>query len=153
MAEITPPVADRMNTSSGHLSVYVEGAHATEVRFLFERQPRRLGISVLVSFAIDVGIIALMVFLGRLPVAKTRFSLLQDQLSNQIVWLNEPGPGGGGGGGGNKMEEPPRKVELPGRDKITVPVKKPAGARTAEGTEARARPGPTAEHSRADHGR
>ena len=39
-------------------------------------------------------------------------------------WLTEPGPGGGGGGGGNKMQEPARKAELPGKDKITVPVVK-----------------------------
>ncbi len=35
-----------------------------------------------------------------------------------------PGPGGGGGGGGNRMKEPPRKIEMPGKDKITVPAAK-----------------------------
>ena len=44
--------------------------------------------------------------------------------TKNIVWLTQPGPGGGGGGGGNKMKEPPRKAELPGKDKITVPVDK-----------------------------
>jgi hypothetical protein len=47
------------------------------------------------------------------------------ELNEHIVWLNEPGPGGGGGGGGNKMKEPPKVAELPGKDKITVPVEKP----------------------------
>src|SRR5439155_14765115 len=42
--------------------------------------------------------------------------------NSNIIWLNEPGPGGGGGGGGNRMKEPPRKAELPGKDTITVPV-------------------------------
>ena len=42
-----------------------------------------------------------------------------------IIWLNQPGPGGGGGGGGNRMPDPPRRAELPGKDKITVPVTKP----------------------------
>ena len=51
--------------------------------------------------------------------------MLPEPPSDQIVWLSEPGPGGGGGGGGNKMPEPPRKAELPGKDKITVPVEKP----------------------------
>ena len=41
---------------------------------------------------------------------------------HDIVWLNQPGPGGGGGGGGNRMQGPIRKAELPGKDKITVPV-------------------------------
>jgi periplasmic protein TonB len=40
----------------------------------------------------------------------------------ELVFLAEPGPGGGGGGGGNKSPEPPRRVELPGKDKMTVPV-------------------------------
>lgn len=42
--------------------------------------------------------------------------------SQRIVWLNQEGPGGGGGGGGNRMQAPPRKAELPGRDKVTVPA-------------------------------
>jgi len=43
-----------------------------------------------------------------------------------IVWLDQKGPGGGGGGGGNKMPDPPKKAELSGKEKITVPVAKPA---------------------------
>jgi protein TonB len=43
----------------------------------------------------------------------------------RLVWLSEPGPGGGGGGGGNHTLEPPRRVELPGRDARTVPAAKP----------------------------
>ena len=42
-----------------------------------------------------------------------------------IIWLNTPGPGGGGGGGGNKRPDPPQRAELPGKEKITVPVTKP----------------------------
>lgn len=48
-----------------------------------------------------------------------------DRAPSDIVWINQPGPGGGGGGGGNSTPEPPRKAELPGRDKVTVPVAKP----------------------------
>ncbi len=48
-----------------------------------------------------------------------------EQLITHMVWLAEPGPGGGGGGGGNQMKEPPRKVDLPGKDAISVPVAKP----------------------------
>ena len=42
-----------------------------------------------------------------------------------IIWRTEPGPGGGGGGGGNQMKEPPRKAELPGKEKLSVPVVRP----------------------------
>jgi protein TonB len=48
--------------------------------------------------------------------------------NREIVWLNIPGPGGGGGGGGTNTPAPPRKAELPGREKITVPVTKPLTA-------------------------
>jgi periplasmic protein TonB len=48
-----------------------------------------------------------------------------ERAPSDIVWINQAGPGGGGGGGGNRTPEPPRKAELPGRDKITVPVAKP----------------------------
>jgi TonB family protein len=51
--------------------------------------------------------------------------MLPDAPNNQIIWLSDPGPGGGGGGGGNRMKEPPRQAEDPGKDKITVPVEKP----------------------------
>jgi len=49
----------------------------------------------------------------------------QTSIPKDIIWLAQPGPGGGGGGGGNKMPEPPKKAELKGPEKITVPVTKP----------------------------
>ena len=48
-----------------------------------------------------------------------------ERLPDGIIWTQAVGPGGGGGGGGNRAPEPPRKAELPGRDKVTVPVAKP----------------------------
>lgn len=44
---------------------------------------------------------------------------------NQLVWLDQAGPGGGGGGGGNQSPDPPRKMETPGPDKLSIPVAKP----------------------------
>ena len=54
--------------------------------------------------------------------------MLPDTLPD-IVWLAEPGPGGGGGGGGNKSPEPPKKVELPGKQEVSVPKPPEAGRR------------------------
>src|SRR5678815_5362858 len=51
--------------------------------------------------------------------------MLIDRLPSQIVWIAEPGAGGGGGGGGKQQKEPIKKAELPGKEKITVPVAKP----------------------------
>ena len=68
--------------------------------------------------------------------------LLPEQPNKNIVWLSEPGPGGGGGGGGNRMKEPPRQAEMPGKDKITVPVSKPP---KMEMQEAKKEPDPVAQ--------
>ena len=45
-----------------------------------------------------------------------------DRLPDDIVWIAEEGPGGGGGGGGDNTPEPAKKVELPGKEKVSVPV-------------------------------
>lgn len=125
MAEAdSPPV--RANTSAGHLSVHVEGAHPAEVRFSFEQEPKRLGASMIASVGLQALTVALLVFSTRYhPQATSDVVAVAEKPNQNIVWLNVPGPGGGGGGGGNRMKEPPRKAELPGKDKITVPVTKP----------------------------
>jgi protein TonB len=126
MAETTPSVGARANVSAGHLSVHVEGAHAPETLFSLEQQSKRLGPAFLTSFLLQSSLILLVIVLGRYGFgqAVTPAALPEEPNSN-IVWLSQPGPGGGGGGGGNQMKEPPRQAELPGKDKITVPVSKP----------------------------
>lgn len=111
-------------TSAGHLSVRVEGLHADDVPFRFERQPRRMGLSFVASAAFDVLIAILVTVAARHTPAPTAASVstLPDA---RIVWLAEQGAGGGGGGGGNQMPEPPRQAQLPGKDRLTVPVEKP----------------------------
>ena len=126
MSEPSNTESVRVNASAGHLSVHVEGAHPPEVSFMFEQQPKRLGLSFAASAVLDVAFFMFLVFLSRLPITPvSTAALLPDQPNNGIIWLQQPGPGGGGGGGGNRMKEPPRKAELPGKDKITVPVAKP----------------------------
>jgi len=83
----------------------------------------RLGGAVGASVLTHAGLFLLFLFLiSRVHDAVTRAEPFE--LPN-VVWLDTKGPGGGGGGGGNKMPEPPRKIELPGKEKITVPVAKP----------------------------
>ena len=125
MVETTEPVAGGANTSAGHLSVHVEGLHPAEQRFLFEQQPKRMGLSILASAGFEALVVGLLILIARYAPTPTVSAFLPERLNTDIVWLAEPGPGGGGGGGGNKMEAPPRQAELPGKDKITVPVEKP----------------------------
>lgn len=84
---------------------------------------KRAGNATLLSAGLHVGFVLLaLLAIANPPQALTK---LADDLPSEIVWLDQPGPGGGGGGGGNEMPEPPRKAELDGADKITVPVEKP----------------------------
>jgi TonB family protein len=84
---------------------------------------KRAGNATLVSALIHGGFVLLVIVAIANPPAA--LSPTNNELPNDIVWLDTPGPGGGGGGGGNKMPDPPRKAELKGTDKITVPVEKP----------------------------
>ncbi len=99
---------DHVDLSTGHLSVRIDGR--PEVQFQFARQPGRLGLAVLASFAFQAGILALVIFVGRIGLQKVGL-LPQDPID--VVFLVQPGPGGGGGGGGNQMKEPPQKAEIP----------------------------------------
>ena len=126
--EDTPLTAEvRPSPLIGHLSVHVEGVSTVETPFLFEQQEKRIAPAAVASFAMHVVMVVgaiLLIKYGPRPVYNE--AVLPDRPNNSIIWLSEPGPGGGGGGGGNKMKEPPRQAELPGKDKITVPVEKPA---------------------------
>ncbi|HTG90132.1 MAG TPA: energy transducer TonB [Vicinamibacterales bacterium] len=97
-----------------------------EVHFLFEESRKRSTGALGVSLGIHFAFFALAVWLAMHPFVAPSPAQTHDKLSDQIVWLDVPGPGGGGGGGGNQKAEPVKKVELKGEDKITVPVvKKP----------------------------
>ena len=112
--------------SVGHLVVHLDDQHPAEVSFLFEQQrgrmPKAMGFSVL-SHAAFLVLAVLVVRYA--PRTFTPEDLQKFPIARDIIWLNQPGPGGGGGGVGNRSLTPPRKAELPGRDKLTVPVTKP----------------------------
>jgi protein TonB len=107
-----------------------EGA-SPNARFLTGQTPesdaraQRFGGAFGVSMMTHAAGLLLILFLLSLPTPapapKPPFAMPTD-----IVWLDQKGPGGGGGGGGNKMPDPPKKAELPGKEKITVPVAKAA---------------------------
>jgi TonB family protein len=104
--------------------MHIDVPHAKDVPFLLQRRQRRLpgalGVSLLTHVAM---FLATVVVIRSVPESTVRELLTPPNAD--IVWLETPGPGGGGGGGGNEMPEPPRKAELPGKDKISVPVTEP----------------------------
>jgi periplasmic protein TonB len=121
------PTADlRENSSAGHVSVHLDPSRSSDIPFLFEQQSQRVAPAALASLASHVAFVLAAILMIRYSAnTPTGQPVLPMQTPSGIIWLVQPGPGGGGGGGGNKMKEPPRKAELPGKDKITVPVSKP----------------------------
>ena len=115
--------------SAGHLSVRLDYLHPREQMFSFETRGQRTWGSMGVSVAFHTVAVVTVAFLSIwLPTLGDPIDLrdaVDNARTDHVVWLAEPGPGGGGGGGGNKSIEPPRPAELPGKDKITVPVMKP----------------------------
>jgi len=108
-------------TTSEHLTLRLDDGRPGEVRFMFEAPQKRLGGALGVSVLSHVGFVAFWLLIAWLIPDRVREAFLPVPLSRQIVWLAEPGPGGGGGGG-NRMPEPPKPAELPGREEVTVPV-------------------------------
>ncbi len=111
----------------GHLSVHLEHMHPGEVLFSFETQAPRMSSAMGFSGAFHaLGIILVLALAAWLP-ASGPLDLRNavDNINKDIIWTTAPGSGGGGGGGGNRMPEPPRTAELPGKEKLTVPVAKP----------------------------
>ena len=121
----SPPAPVEQKPGLGHLTVRPEGLGPAEVHFSFEQQQKRMGGAIGMSILTHVAMVLLFILVATLLPEPVRQAILPDRLPNEIVWLAEPGPGGGGGGGGNQMKEPPKKAELPGKDKISVPVVKP----------------------------
>ena len=119
MAETTPtrPVKDSRSAPL-HLS-----DRPVDLRFSFEGRQSSVGVGA--SVAAHIGLVIVLVLVMRFAPQPGMADFLPDAPVNDIVWLAVPGPGGGGGGGGNKAPEPPRKAEVVGKEKISVPVQKP----------------------------
>jgi TonB family protein len=116
MAKAAASQLDESRAAPLHLS-----DRPVELRFGFEQRKPGVGVGASIAAHITAALIVLLAI--RFAPRPAALELLPDQLPKSIVWLAEPGPGGGGGGGGNKRPEPPKPAELPGKEKITVPVK------------------------------
>jgi TonB family protein len=91
---------------------------------------QRSGRAFLVSLAAHTAMAALVVIATRSTRPSPQDTPTPSDAANiRMVWLTKPGPSGGGGSGGNEMKEPPRRVELPGHDALTVPAKPSLKAR------------------------
>jgi len=114
--------------SVGHVSVRLAHMHPKDVPFSFETQAPRMsgamGFSTVFHAIVVVAVLFIATYLPD-PAPLDLRQAFDDVPTNQIIFLNQPGPGGGGGGGGNQSIEPPRLAQDVGRDKLTVPVTKP----------------------------
>lgn len=91
-----------------------------DVAFDFEQ--RRLGGAFGASVATHIAMVVIAVLVLRFMPRMQVTEILPERLPNDIIWIAEEGPGGGGGGGGDNTPEPAKKVELPGKEKVSVPV-------------------------------
>jgi protein TonB len=115
----------REGMSWGHLAVDLHAEPTTYIPF--GRMQSRYGGALGLSFLTHVVLIVLAIVIAARPSSRVSpdGEPLPESFNKGIVWLAVPGPGGGGGGGGNRAPEPPRKAELQGKDRLTVPVLKP----------------------------
>jgi TonB family protein len=114
--------AETQGFESSHLTVRTDVDGPVEVRFMFDQPDRaRIGRSLGAGLVTELVVIGLVLLVMSLLPKKVYQAVLPDRLSDDIVWLSQPGPGGGGGGG-NKMPDPPKKAELKGEQKISVPT-------------------------------
>jgi TonB family protein len=119
-ASARPAAAVPSTEVDPHVTIRVD--RPVDVRFSFEHTQPKVGVTASVVSHIVLAVIAFLV-MRYTPEAQS-LPPEPDKMPADIVWLAEPGPGGGGGGGGTKNPEPPKKAELPGKEKITVPVEK-----------------------------
>src|SRR5262245_15934506 len=107
---------------SSPLTVPPDTDGTAEGRFLFDQPDgQRLGRSLGAGLLTELVAIGLVLLVMSLMPKRVYQAVLPDRLAEDIVWLSQPGPGGGGGGG-NKMPDPPKKAELKGQQKISVPT-------------------------------
>lgn len=93
---------------------------------MFETRQRRMSWALGISVVAHVAAVALWIFLAsHWPRPVHESARVELQNPERLVWLPSEGPGGGGGGGGTQSPEPPRRAELPGRNRLTVPVSPP----------------------------
>lgn len=108
--------------SPQHGSVILPIGGHPNVNLEFGQQNQRSGGAAAVSVAAHV-LFGVLLYLGiRAVPAGQSEAVKPPEPDYQLVFLESPGPGGGGGGGGNRSPEPPRRIELPGKDRMSVPV-------------------------------
>jgi periplasmic protein TonB len=117
----TPDLRPPPEHSSQILNLRSDAPVGGSLTFQSSHSSVRIGASILSHLAM---LLVAVIAMRYSPVAKS-LDIPDERPPASIVWLAEPGPGGGGGGGGNKAPEPPKKAELPGREKVTVPVQRP----------------------------
>ena len=118
--EAKSPAETGVSNAHGHLTVRIEGAHPPEVMFAFAAQRSRMAGSLATTVLIYAVAVVVIVLLGRLPHVVASAPVQQEEkLSDQIVWLTSRGPVAAAAVAATHMPDPPKPVELKGKQKIT----------------------------------
>lgn len=118
MSESQSPAATTPRGAARPTHILLDRPH--DVAFDFEQS--RMGGAFGASVASHVAMIVLVFLAVRYMPRPQVAEFIPERLPEDIVWIAEEGPGGGGGGGGDNTPEPPKAVELPGAEKVSVPV-------------------------------
>ncbi|MFN2447724.1 MAG: energy transducer TonB [Vicinamibacterales bacterium] len=116
MPPVNPPDPAERN-------LHVRADRPIDVQFSFEQRQSRVGVGA--SVLAHVAMVLVTILVVRYTPQPQAAEIPPPMSTNELIWLSVPGPGGGGGGGGNKTPEPPRKAEVPGKEKLSVPIQKP----------------------------
>jgi periplasmic protein TonB len=114
------PEVPQPHPSASPNELFMAGSvpHGADVRV-------RFGNGFLISLLTHIGSVLLIFFIITHMPPPAPSVTPPERNPDGIIWTQVTGPGGGGGGGGNRMPEPPKKAELPGKEKVTIPVTKP----------------------------
>ncbi len=118
-----PDTAATPQEPNAHGSVILPLGDHPRINLEFGQSGQRSSGAAIVSLLSHLAfLLILYVGIRVVPAGQAPEAVKPPEPNYQLVFRAEPGPGGGGGGGGNKSPEPPRRVELPGKDRMTVPV-------------------------------
>lgn len=82
--------------------------------------------AALVSASSHAGFLVFVLMLARVSAPGSEPGVALQNSSAKMVFVEDPRDGRGGGGSGNQHAQPSRAAEMPGRDRITVPVARSA---------------------------
>jgi TonB family protein len=121
-----------VETGPGDASVLIVRQDSNVAR-RFPQPRRRIPGAIAASMLAHAALLFSLLESGQALAPTTGSASNHETSTDHIIWTASPGSNRGGGGGGHEDQEPPRRVELPGHDAISLPVSRPTARRVERG--------------------